>query len=131
MLTPFDDSPNLDFQGKMHSLSSVTKFIATRALPLCPFITHCAPPCHRRPQPYGATYRCSEVLLHHAALSLFTLFLSPRCLPHPVYLADTFPKVQFKGCLFLPAFPDCVLLQPLGELTSSSLGLCCAQTYLL
>lgn len=123
MLTPFDDSPNLDFQGKMHTFSLVTRSIVTQALPSCPFITHCAPPCHPRPRPQGAAYRCSEVLLHHAALSLFTLFLSPGCLPHPVCLADTFPKVQCKGCLFLQAFPDCVLLQPLGELTSSFLGL--------
>lgn len=34
MLTPFDDAPNLDLQGKMHSFSLVTGSFVTQALPL-------------------------------------------------------------------------------------------------
>lgn len=36
MVGPFDNSPNLDLQGKMHTFSLVTESLVTQDLPVCP-----------------------------------------------------------------------------------------------
>lgn len=100
----------------------------TQALPLGP-VYH--PLCSTLTPEARASWTCLQMLKGASAwcCSLFKLFPSPRCLPHPVCLADASPKVQLKGCLLREAFPDCVPPTLLGELTSSSLGLCCNLAY--
>lgn len=100
----------------MHTFSLVTGSFVTQALPLC------APPWPPRLEPCGP--QDAHVLL----VSLFKLFLSPRCLPHTVRLADNLLRFSWNGASSMKPFPTASHFHPLEYWPLPSLGFSVAGT---